>query len=149
NGVRGFSGDGGVATAASLSLGNIQYLGIAGYSTSVAVDGAGNFYIADTDNRRVRKVDQNGIITSAVTGLRDPYGVAADAVGNLFITDSSNDQVLKVSPSGAITSIARTLHSPSGVALDRMGNLYIADSHSHRIRKVEPNSVVTIIAGSG
>jgi sugar lactone lactonase YvrE len=149
NGVRGFSGDGGIATAASLSLGNVQYLGIGGYPTSVAVDGAGNFYIADTDNGRVRKVDQGGIITSVVTGLRDPYGVAADALGNLFITDSSNDQILKVSPSGVVTTIARTLYSPSGVALDSAGNLYIADSHSHRIRKVEPNGVTSVIAGSG
>jgi sugar lactone lactonase YvrE len=149
NGVRGFSGDGGIATAASLSLGNIQYLGLGGYPTSVTVDGEGNFYIADTDNERVRKVDQSGIITSAVTGLRDPYGLVADAVGNLFITDSSNDQILKVSPSGVVTTIARTLYSPSGVALDGVGNLYIADSHSHRVRKVEPNGVTSVIAGSG
>ena len=149
NGVRGFSGDGGLATAASLSLGNIQYLGIAGYPTSVAVDGAGNFYVADTDNGRVRKIDQSGIITSAVNGLRDPYGVAADSAGNLFITDSSNDQILKVSPSGEVTTITQTLYSPSGVALDRAGNLHIADSHSHRIRKAEPNGVTSVIAGSG
>ncbi|MDQ3175239.1 MAG: DUF4214 domain-containing protein [Acidobacteriota bacterium] len=149
NGGRGFSGDGGMATAASLSLGNVQYLGIAGYPTSVAVDGAGNLYIADTDNGRVRKVNPAGIISSAITGLRDPYGVAADAVGNLFIADSSNDRILKVSPGGVVTTIAGTLYSPSGVAVDRAGNLYIADSHSHRVRKVEPNGFTTIVAGSG
>lgn len=149
NGGRGFSGDGGMATAASLSLGNVQYLGIAGYPTSVAVDGAGNLYIADTDNGRVRKVNPAGIISSAITGLRDPYGVASDAVGNLFITDSSNDRILKVSPGGVVTTIAGTLYSPSGVAVDRAGNLYIADSHSHRVRKVEPNGFTTIVAGSG
>ena len=149
NGVRGFSGDGGVATGASLSLGDVQLLGIAGYPTSVAVDGAGNLYIPDTDNGRVRKVAPSGVITSVVAGLRDPYGVAVDAAGNLFITDSSNDQVLKVSVSGAVATIIAALHSPSGVAVDSVGNLYIADSHTHRIRKFEPNGVTSVIAGSG
>ena len=149
NGIRSFSGDGGIATAASLSLGNIQYLGIAGYATSVALDGAGNLYIADTDNGRVRKVDPSGIITSVVAGLRDPYSVAADSAGNLFVTDSSNDKILKVSASGSVTVIAGGLSSPSGLALDHAGNLYIADSHTHRIRKVDPNGVTTIVAGSG
>ena len=149
NGVRGFSGDGGLATAASLSLGDIQYLGIAGYPTSVAVDqNVGILYIPDTGNGRVRKV-ASGFITSFVTGLKDPYGVAVDDGGNLFITDSSNDQILRVTPSGAVTTVARILSSPSGVAIDRAGNLYIADSHSHRIRKVEPNGVTNVIAGSG
>jgi sugar lactone lactonase YvrE len=149
NGVRGFSGDGGIATAASLSLGNVQYLGTGGYPTSVAVDGAGNLYIPDTENGRVRMVSPSGIITTVVAALRDPYGAAVDAAGNLFITDGSNDQILKVSPSGAVTTIATALSSPSGVALDRAGNLYIADSHSHRIRKVEPSGVTSVIAGSG
>ena len=149
NGVRGFSGDGGIATVASLSLGNIQFLGTGGYPTSVAMDAAGNLYIPDTDNGRVRKVTPAGIITSVVTGLRDPYGVASDAAGNLYVTDSSNDRILKVSPSGVTTAIAQSLSSPSGVALDSAGNLYIADSHSHRVRKVAPNGLTTIVAGSG
>lgn len=113
------------------------------------MDGAGNLYIPDTDNGRVRKVNPAGIISTAVSGLRDPYSVATDTLGNLFITDSSNDQILKVTPSGAVTAIAGGLSSPSGVAVDRAGNLYIADSHSHRIRKVEPNGITTVIAGSG
>ena len=149
NGVGGFHGDGGPATSASLSLGNVQYLGLGGYPTNVAGDGFGNLYIPDTNNGRIRKVYQSGIITTFVAGLSDPYSVAVDAVGNLIIADSSHDLILRASPNGATTVIAANLYSPSGVAIDRAGNLFIADSHSHRIRKVQPNGVTSVTAGSG
>jgi len=141
NGGRGFSGDGGMATAASLSLGNVQYLGIAGYPTSVAVDGAGNLYIADTDNGRVRKVNLAGIISSAITGLRDPYGVAADAVGNLESGDPVFDPIEGYYFVGGYSgdggpATSAQLNFPWGVAVDAAGNIYIADSLNNRIRKV-------------
>jgi sugar lactone lactonase YvrE len=101
NGTPGFSGDGGPATNASLS-----------YPNGVAVDAAGNLYIADTDNQRVRKVSTSGTITTiAGTGsfgfsgdggpatnasLAGPSHVAVDAVGNLYIADSGNSRVRKV-----------------------------------------------------
>jgi hypothetical protein len=93
NGVKGFSGDGGPAVAASLSV-----------PFGVAVDTAGNLFIAATGNYRVRKVDANGIISTVAgtgmapyagdgvmataTGLRGPEGVAVDAAGNLLICDT-------------------------------------------------------------
>ena len=112
NGTPGFSGDNGPATSAQLN-------GPAG----VAVDSAGNLYIADTGNHRIRKVS-NGVITT-VAGNGTP-GFSGD--------------------NGPATSAQ--LYNPVGVAVDSAGNLYIADAGNNRIRKVS-NGVITTVAGNG
>ena len=141
----------------------------------MAVDGAGNLYIADTNNRRIRKVDTSGVITTvAGTGergfsgeggqaveaqLSSPYGVAVDGAGNLYIADAGNNRIRKVDSSGLITTIAGTgergfggdggpataalLNNPTGVTLDSAGNLFVADTGNHRIR------VLTQLTDSG
>jgi hypothetical protein len=157
-GSSGFSGDGGPATSASLA------------PYSVAVDAAGNLFIADTNNQRVRKVAAaTGIITTvAGTGafgfsgdggpatsasLRNPEGVAVDAAGNLFIADSLNHRVRKVATAtGIITTVAGsgTFGSPRSVAVDAAGNLFIAEGSSHRVRKVAAaTGIITSLAGTG
>jgi len=109
----GTGGDGGLAVDCSLNL---------PYST--AIDAAGNVYIADADNNRVRKVDVAGIITTfAGTGaagysgddspatvamLSDPVGVAVDASGNVYISDAGNSRIRKVNTAGVITTVAGT-----------------------------------------
>jgi uncharacterized protein YjiK len=170
NGSPGFSGDGGPATNASLD-------GLRG----VAVDAAGNLYIADWVNPRVRKVSTSGTITTVAgsgtygfsgdggpatdAGLSSPYGVAVDAAGNLYIADAGNSRVRKVSTSGTITTVAGSgtfgfsgdggpatdagLNSPVGVTVDAAGNLYIADSGNHRVRKVSTSGTITTVAGDG
>jgi sugar lactone lactonase YvrE len=110
NGSAAFSGDGGAATNASLNA-----------PTGVALDSAGNIFIADWNNQRVRKVDTNGNInTVAGTGnagyssdnvaatnskLNQPYSVVVDGLGNVFIADSSNSRVRKVDTNGIITTV--------------------------------------------
>jgi sugar lactone lactonase YvrE len=167
NGTPGFSGDGGPAADASLNN-----------PSAVAVDSAGNLYIADAHNHRVRKVSVSGTITTiAGTGgfgysgdggsatsaeLYFPQGVAVDAAGNLFIADTNNDRVRKVSVSGTITTVAgngssgdggpaidASLSFPQGVVVDAAGNLYIADTSNHRVRKVSVSGTITTIAGVG
>jgi uncharacterized protein (TIGR03437 family) len=155
NGSAGFSGDGGLATAASLNG-----------PFGLAVDASGNLFITDTGNNRIRKVSNNGIIsTVAGTGaksfggdggqaasafLNNPTGVAIDTSGNLYIADAQNNRIRRVSPSGIITTIAgngtaafsgdggpavaASLDFPRGIALDASGNLLISDNG--RIREV-------------
>jgi uncharacterized protein (TIGR03437 family) len=160
-GYSGYSGDNGPATSAQLTE-----------PSSVTVDSAGNLYIADTLNFRVRKVS-NGVITTVAGGgnivsdngpatgvqLYEPEGVAVDADGNLYIADYN--RIRKVS-NGVITTVAGggnvgsdngpatgvQLYEPEGVAVDAAGNLYIADTNNFRVCKVS-NGVMTTVAGNG
>jgi hypothetical protein len=111
NGTIGYSGDGGAATNAEFNS-----------PCGVAVDTAGNLFIADTVNNRVRKVGTNGIITTvagngtngysgdegAATNaeLYHPYGIAVDTIGNLFIGDRGNNCIREVSANGIIATVA-------------------------------------------
>jgi hypothetical protein len=166
-GTNGFSGDGGAATNASI-----------GPPYGLALDSAGNFYIADNNNNRVRKVDTSGIITTVAGGgsggdggaatnadLYGPTGVCLDAAGNLYIATSEYSTIRKVDTNGIITTVAgngnfgfsgdggaatnATLDAPFGVALDATDNLYIADYSNNRIRKVDTNGIITTVAGDG
>jgi len=170
NGICGYSGDGGQATAARL------------YSPQgAAVDTVGNLYIADSRNRRIRKVTPTGTITTVAgngqasysgdggpataASLNDPTGVAVDAAGNLYIADHLNNRVRRVAPGGIVTTVAgngdsgysgdggpataASLYQPWGVAVDAAGNLYIADTRHNRVRKVTPGGTITTVAGGG
>jgi sugar lactone lactonase YvrE len=166
NGTAGFSGDNGPAVGAQLA-----------YPQGVAVDAAGNVYIADSGNSRIRKVS-NGVITTVAGGgsalgdngpaasaqLTDPQGVAVDSAGNLYIADTGNNLIRRVS-NGVIVTVAGIsgtanysgdngpatsagLNGPSGVAADAAGNLYIADTSNNRIRKIS-NGVIVTVGGDG
>jgi sugar lactone lactonase YvrE len=153
--VPGYSGDGGPATSAATF----------GYPEAVAVDSAGNLYIADTGNNRIRKVTfSTGIITTVAgngtagysgdgvaatsTELNYPSGVALDGAGNIYIADIGNSRIRKVTVStGLISTVAgngnygfsgdggvatnAALCGPADVKLDSAGNLYIADSYNN------------------
>jgi uncharacterized protein (TIGR03437 family) len=170
NGTGGFSGDNGPATSAELNS--------ASQSLSVGVDSAGNLYIADSGNNRIRRVS-NGVITTvagngengfsgdngpaASAQLSNPLSVAVDSAGNLYIADSGNRRVRKVS-NGVITTVAgngtagfsgdnipatsASFVDIRGIAVDSAGNLYIADSGTSSISKVS-NGVITTVAGNG
>ena len=147
------------------------------------MDIAGNLYISETGNNRIRKVDSSGVITTiAGTGtsgfggdggpavdaqLSSPTGMTVDDEGNLYIADYNNRRIRKVDSSGVITTIAGSRFSgecfggdggpatqaglcyPNDVALDTMGNIYISDRRSHRIRKVDTSGIISTISGSG
>lgn len=115
SGQPGFAGDGGPATSAQLNR-----------PVSVAVDPAGNLYIADQGNYRIRKVDANGIIsTMAGTGERGYSGDGGPATAAQF----------------------RFGELGGGLALDDAGNLYVADATA--VRKIEPSGTIMTVAGTG
>ena len=166
-GVEGYAGDGAAATSAQLDT-----------PTGVAVDAAGNVYIADSHNHRIREVSTGIITTIAGTGtpgfsgdgaaataaqLALPSGVAVDASGNLYIADTNNHRIRKVS-GGTITTLAgdgeelyagdggsataAALDSPTGVAVDASDNVYIADRLNQRIREVSGGTITTLAGSS-
>ena len=162
-GVRGFSGDGGPATAARLAG-----------AEGIAVDALGSVYIADYNNSRVRKVRSDGTITTIAgdgrTGFAGdggpaseasifaPVDVAVDGQGILYITDEIGQRVRMVGRDGAITTIAGTgragssgdggpatsarVNVPYGVAVDVNGNVYITEYTGNRVRKIRRPAAV-------
>ena len=157
-----FAGDGGAATSSILSQ-----------PEGLVIDAAGNLYIADADDSRVRKVGANGLIQTVagngVAGfsgdggpgnaaqLDHPYGIALDTVGNLYIADLGNARVRKVSTDGIITTLvggasqtsAIKLIAPRNVAIDRTGTLYIADFGANQIYSLTQGGVLSLAAGTG
>ena len=173
NGEQGFSGDGGPATQARLT-----------FPSGLFVDGAGDLFIADAWNARIRKVDATtGIITTVAgngeqgfsgdgepatqAGLFMPRGLFVDGAGDLYIADAWNARIRNVdATTGIITTVAGNgeddfsgdgepatqagLASPSGVFVDGSGSLYIVDTGNHRIRRVNAaTGVITTVAGNG
>lgn len=110
----GSKGDGGAATSARLR-----------YPTGLALDSAGNLYIADSNNHRIRKITTDGNI-STVAGSGD-YGFSGD---------------------GGLATLA-TLEYPDGVYVDKAGNMYIVDTVNSRVRMVGTNGIIQTIAGNG
>ena len=155
-----YSGDLGPAIGADLQL-----------PTGLALDSAGNVYIADSKNNLIRKVDKNGVITSYIGGtgptagrLSNPTGLWMDASNTLYIADTGNRRIVKfagstftvVAGNGSAgfsgdggPAIRAMLNNPVGVAVDAAGNVFIADSNNSRIRKVTPDGNIVTIAGKG
>ncbi|ETX00590.1 MAG: hypothetical protein ETSY1_10720 [Candidatus Entotheonella factor] len=172
-GERGYSGDGGAATAATLSE-----------PFMCVFDAHGNLYEAEAMNHCIRRIDAaTGVITTvAGTGqegysgdggpaleaaMNQPYSLDIDAAGNLYIVDRLNAVIRKVeAATGVITTIAGTgepgssgdggpgtqaqLHEPNDCFLDGHGGLLIADVQDQRIRRLDlATGIITTFAGSG
>jgi sugar lactone lactonase YvrE len=106
------------------------------YSDGVAVDGAGNVFVADFVYNQVYEINPGAAPITNASGLNGPKGVAVDAAGDLFIADTGNNQVLEVRPGAAPTTFVSGLNGPQGLAVDSGGNVYIADTGNNRVLKV-------------
>ncbi|HEX3743125.1 MAG TPA: IPT/TIG domain-containing protein [Bryobacteraceae bacterium] len=158
NGTSASSGDGGPATSAALFL-----------PIAIAVDGAGNVYIADP-GEGLRKVDTTGIISSVpvtssfLSKIASPGGMTVDSAGNLYVSDLNGSAIYKLDKAGVLTTVAggafgfsgdggpatkAALYFPSGVAIDSAGNIYFADKGNNRVRKVDTKGIITTFAGTG
>jgi sugar lactone lactonase YvrE len=133
----------------------------------VAVDSAGNVYVADTSNDTIRKITSPSVV-STFAGLAGsigsadgtgnaarfyhPAGVAVDSAGNVYVADSNNDTIRKITPSGVVSTFAGLAGGgvflwPNGVAVDSAGNVYVADTINSTIRKITASGVVSTLAG--
>lgn len=170
NGRSGFSGDGKMASQASIH-----------YPEGLVGDVYGNLFVADSKNHRIRKISSNGII-STIAGigepgfsgdgghaikakLYDPFDICIDGSGVLYVADWGNHRIRRITPDGIITTVAGTgqpgfsgddgpaimakLNEPYGIAIDNSGSIYVADSGNHRVRKISNDENITTIAGTG
>ena len=169
-GEAGFSGDNGPAAQARLWA-----------PAGLAMDAAGNLYIADEQNNRIREVTANGTIQtvagSGVSGyggdggpataalLAFPDGVAVDTAGNIYIADTATHRIRKVTPDGIIHTIAGSaqpglagdggpatqalLYNPRMLALDHAGDLLFTDTAESVVRMITPAGIIQRVAGTG
>jgi sugar lactone lactonase YvrE len=142
----------------------------------IAVDAAGVLYVADSQNRRIRRVSPTGETTTLAGGAEcgsgdgtattarfcSPHGIVRDAAGNLFVSDASNATIQRLGTDGQVTTLAglapiygtadgtgssARFSSPFGIAADSAGALYVTNAFA-TIRKITTSGVVTTLAGN-
>jgi serine/threonine protein kinase len=144
---------------------------------NVAVDHAGNVYVADTGNNTIRKISPNGAVSTlagisgshgSADGTGDearfwaPFGIAVDHASNVYVADTANNTIRKITPNGIVSTLAglaghpgsnddlganARFRNPWSVAADDTGNVFVADMSNDTIRKITPAGVVITLAG--
>jgi hypothetical protein len=144
----------------------------------IAVDSAGNVYVADTNNDSIRKISAAGSVTTLAgvggqAGSSDgmggsarfnsPHAVAVDASGNVYVADFFNTTIRKITSAGSVTTLAGAagqvgfadgtgvvarFNQPYGIAVDGSGNVYVADTYNRAVRMISPGGSVTTLNGS-
>jgi len=154
-----------VSTLAGSTQGYLDATGaFAKFNTplGVCVDTAGNVYVTDRYNDKIRKVTPTGVVSTfagTTTGYTDstgnaaqfniPIGICVDAAGNVYVADSGNNKIRKITPTGYVTTLAGSTNGfadgdvssaqfniPYGVCVDATGNVFVADYSNHKIRVI-------------
>lgn len=145
---------------------------------AVAVDSAGNVYVADSANHTIRKITSSGAVSTfagsagqsgssdgiaSIAQFSSPSALAIDANGALYIADAGNNTIRKITASGTVSTFAGTagqrgstngtgaaasFDHPMGIAVDSTGAVYVSDSNNHTVRKITPAGAVTTLAGA-
>ena len=148
------------------------------YPGGIAVDSAGNVFVADTGNFTIRRLTPAGLVTTvagsagawgaedgtgAAARFRGPEALAIDSADTIYVVDEPNYTIRKMTAFGTVTTLAGSARSagstdgsgsaarfsfPNGAAVDLGGNVYVADSSSNTIRRITPGGAVTTVAGS-
>ena len=177
--IRKVTSDGTVGTVAGKAgmIGRMNGVGAAALFSSpfsIALDGAGNLYVADRDNHVIRRIDGSQAVTTfaGTTGVPPGHadgpaatatfglvtGVTIDSTGYMYVVDSTNDTIRGINQ-GLVTTVAGAatvpggvdgtgtsarFRQPSDVAVDAQGNVYVADRNNHTIRKISDGAVTTL-----
>jgi sugar lactone lactonase YvrE len=186
--IRKMSPTGTVSTLAGSSVNcNYPHFGVSdgtgpvaqfGWPNAVAVDEAGNVYVADTYNDTIREITPSGTVstfagqagvqgsadgTGRLANFNHPFGITIDSVGNVYVADTANDTIRKITPAGTSTTLAgnalqpghadgsgssASFSAPLAITASSTGNLYVADTGNNTIREITPAGVVTTLAGT-
>ena len=179
--IRKVATDGIVSTfAGNVTAGYVDGQGATAYFNNpkgIAIDVAGNIYVADTYNNRIRKITSTGVVTTiagdgtagyldgqgTTAKFNNPYGLTVDTAGNIYVADTKNNRIRKISTTGLVTTVAGYILSgyvdgastvarfknPQGITIDNAtGILYVVDTTNNRIRKIATDGTVSTFAGS-
>jgi NHL repeat-containing protein len=174
--IRRLAPDGSLSTLAGSIQGYSDGTGPAAWfntPSGLAIDSAGNLFLADTGNNAIRRITREGEVSTAAgdrfPGYRDgtaaearfngPVGVAVDAAGRVIVADTYNDRIRAIERDGRVITIAgegrpgaidgpsdaARFDTPSGVAVDRAGNIYVADTGNGVVRMISPAGLVSTV----